>query len=57
MFPFQDWALGVLQFKIIICLTLMGPQWWLKRAIEQVVDEWTKLNVTEQISQSWLFAF
>ena len=26
----------MLQFKIIICLTLMGPQWWLKRAIEQV---------------------
>lgn len=32
----QDWALGVLHAKIIAAITLMGPQWWLKAAIEQV---------------------
>ncbi|XP_053739411.1 E3 ubiquitin-protein ligase MARCHF6-like isoform X1 [Synchiropus splendidus] len=34
--PWQDLALGVLQAKIITAFTLMGPQWWLKTAIEQV---------------------
>lgn len=34
---FQDWALGVLHAKIIAAITLMGPQWWLKTVIEQVV--------------------
>ena len=33
---FQDWAMGVLHAKIICAITLMGPQWWLKRVIEQV---------------------
>ena len=35
-FPWQDWALGVLHTKIICAITMMGPQWWLKRVIEQV---------------------
>lgn len=34
---FQDWALGVLHAKIIAAITLMGPQWWLKTVIEQVI--------------------
>lgn len=33
----QDWALGVLHAKIIAAITLMGPQWWLKTVIEQVL--------------------
>lgn len=32
----KDWALGVLHAKIITAATLMGPQWRLKRVIEQV---------------------
>jgi len=36
---FQDWALGVLHTKIICAVTMMGPQWWLKRVIEQVSKE------------------
>ncbi|XP_067145385.1 E3 ubiquitin-protein ligase MARCHF6 [Centruroides vittatus] len=32
----QDWALGILQTKIICAVTLMGPSWWMKRVIEQV---------------------
>ncbi|XP_032830602.2 E3 ubiquitin-protein ligase MARCHF6 isoform X2 [Petromyzon marinus] len=35
-FPLQDWALGVLHTKIVAAITLMGPQWRLKAAIEQV---------------------
>ncbi|XP_041736141.1 E3 ubiquitin-protein ligase MARCHF6 isoform X1 [Coregonus clupeaformis] len=36
LYPWQDWALGVLHAKIIAAITLMGPQWWLKTVIEQV---------------------
>lgn len=35
LFLWQDWALGVLYTKIACALTLMGPDWSLKRAIEQ----------------------
>uniref|UniRef100_T1PIL8 E3 ubiquitin-protein ligase MARCHF6 n=1 Tax=Musca domestica TaxID=7370 RepID=T1PIL8_MUSDO len=34
-FIWQDWALGVLYTKIAIALTLMGPDWHLKRALER----------------------
>ncbi|XP_053953116.1 E3 ubiquitin-protein ligase MARCHF6 [Anastrepha ludens] len=34
-FLWQDWALGVLYTKIAIALTLMGPDWHLKRALER----------------------
>ena len=33
---YQDWALGVLHMKIICAVTMMGPNWWLKGALEQV---------------------
>ncbi|UYV70728.1 MARCH6 [Cordylochernes scorpioides] len=32
----QDWALGVLHTKIIFAVTLMGPNWWMKRLLEQM---------------------
>lgn len=35
LFLWQDWALGVLYTKIACALTLMGPDWSLKRAIER----------------------
>jgi E3 ubiquitin-protein ligase MARCH6 len=35
LFLWQDWALGVLYTKIACALTLMGPDWSIKRAIEQ----------------------
>jgi E3 ubiquitin-protein ligase MARCH6 len=38
-FPWQDWALGVLHAKIITAATMMGPQWRLKRVIEQVYQQ------------------
>uniref|UniRef100_A0A2C9LZL1 RING-type E3 ubiquitin transferase n=1 Tax=Biomphalaria glabrata TaxID=6526 RepID=A0A2C9LZL1_BIOGL len=38
-FPWQDWALGVLHMKILTAVVMMGPQWWLKRAIERVYND------------------
>ena len=35
LFLWQDWALGVLYTKIACALIFMGPDWTLKRAIEQ----------------------
>ncbi|XP_022903950.2 E3 ubiquitin-protein ligase MARCHF6 [Onthophagus taurus] len=35
-FVWQDWALGVLYTKIACAITMMGPDWWLKTAIERV---------------------
>merc|ERR1712223_1418393 len=35
-FLWQDWALGAMYTKITIALTFMGPDWWLKRAIDQL---------------------
>lgn len=34
-FLWQDWALGVLYTKIACALTLMGPDWTLRRAIDR----------------------
>ncbi|XP_072169738.1 E3 ubiquitin-protein ligase MARCHF6-like [Diadema setosum] len=43
----QDWALGVLQAKILCALTMMGPSWWLKDVLEQVYqDGLRQLNLT-----------
>ncbi|CAL1539973.1 unnamed protein product [Lymnaea stagnalis] len=38
-FPWQDWALGVLHMKILTAVVMMGPQWWLKSAIERVYND------------------
>jgi len=38
-FLWQDWALGAMYTKITIALTFMGPEWWLKRAIEQLYQD------------------
>ena len=32
----QDWALGVLNTKIICALVMMGPNWWLKTHLERI---------------------
>ncbi|XP_064640503.1 E3 ubiquitin-protein ligase MARCHF6-like [Lineus longissimus] len=46
-FPWQNWALGVLHAKIICAVTMMGPQWWLKRATEEVYNNGLRnLNLT-----------
>lgn len=39
LFLWQDWALGVLYTKIACALTLMGPDWSLKRAIERAYHD------------------
>ena len=38
-FLWQDWALGAMYTKITIALTFMGPDWWLKRATEQLYQD------------------
>nr|XP_032520336.1 E3 ubiquitin-protein ligase MARCH6 [Danaus plexippus plexippus] len=35
LFVWQDWALGVLYTKIVCALTMMGPDWSMRRAIEK----------------------
>ena len=35
-FLWQDWALGAMYTKITVAVTFMGPDWWLKMAIEQL---------------------
>ncbi|KAJ9583528.1 hypothetical protein L9F63_022146, partial [Diploptera punctata] len=35
LFVWQDWALGVLYTKIACAVTMMGPEWQLRRAIER----------------------
>lgn len=35
LFVWQDWALGVLYTKIACAVTMMGPEWALRRAIER----------------------
>lgn len=35
-FPWKEWAMGVVHFKIICASVLMGPDWWLKTAFEQI---------------------
>ncbi|ELT87335.1 hypothetical protein CAPTEDRAFT_168587 [Capitella teleta] len=48
----QDWALGVLHAKIICALTMMGPQWWLKRVIEQIYNQGLRnLNLWSVLTQ------
>ena len=45
-FLWQDWALGAMYTKITIALTFMGPDWWLKRSIEQLyLDGLRRLNL------------
>lgn len=39
LFLGHDWALGVLYTKIAVALTLMGPDWSLKRAIERACHD------------------
>jgi len=51
-FLWQDWALGAMYTKITIALTFMGPDWWLKRAIEQLYQDGLRgLNLSYLIPQ------
>ena len=49
-FLWQDWALGAMYTKITVALTFMGPDWWLKHAIEQLYQDGIRnLNLTRVI--------
>ena len=38
MFPYQDWAMGVVQMKIFGVVAVMGPDWWLKTELDLLVQ-------------------
>jgi len=38
-FLWQDWALGAMYTKISVALTFMGPDWWMKAAIERLYQD------------------
>ncbi|EGT48456.1 CBN-MARC-6 protein [Caenorhabditis brenneri] len=38
MFPYQDWAMGVVQMKIFGVVAVMGPDWWLKSELDLLVQ-------------------
>lgn len=49
-FIWQDWALGAMYTKITVALTFMGPDWWLKEAIEQLYQDGIRnLNLSRVI--------
>ena len=35
-FPFKDWAMGIVHFKLFCASVFVGPDWWLKTAFERV---------------------
>jgi E3 ubiquitin-protein ligase MARCH6 len=35
-FPWKEWAMGIVHFKIFCASILMGPDWWMKTVFEQV---------------------
>lgn len=35
-YPWQEWAMGVLHMKIFCAGVMMGPDWWMKQAFEQL---------------------
>lgn len=46
LWTWQDWALGVLYAKIACAITLMGPNWRLRRAIDRAFrNGFTRLNL------------
>ena len=52
-FLWQDWALGAMYTKITVALTFMGPDWWLKTAIEQLYQDGVRnLNLATVIKVS-----
>ncbi|KAG1665121.1 E3 ubiquitin-protein ligase MARCH6 [Nymphon striatum] len=48
-FLWQDWVLGILYAKIICAVTMMGPKWWLKDALDQMYQ-----NGLRQINLSFV---
>jgi len=38
-FPWKEWAMGLVHFKIFCATVMMGPDWWLKAAIERIYTD------------------
>ncbi|CAB3989401.1 E3 ubiquitin- ligase MARCH6 isoform X1 [Paramuricea clavata] len=54
-FPAQDWALGVLHTKIICAMAMMGPEWWLKRVLDQIYQNGLREMDMTYILQKLIF--
>ncbi|PIO77027.1 zinc finger, C3HC4 type [Teladorsagia circumcincta] len=38
-FLWQDWAMGVLHMKIVCGAVMMGPEWWMRQAFDQIYQD------------------
>jgi len=38
-FPFKDWAMGIVHFKLFCASVFVGPDWWLKTAFERLYED------------------
>ncbi|EPB69281.1 hypothetical protein ANCCEY_11627 [Ancylostoma ceylanicum] len=39
VFLWQDWAMGVLHMKIACGAVMMGPEWWMRQAFDQIYQD------------------
>ena len=35
----MDWAFGAVHVKIAVAFTLLGPNWWLRDALENIYNQ------------------
>lgn len=49
LFYLQEWAMGVVHFKILCAFLLMGPDWWLKASFEEVLQSQILAYLKKQI--------
>uniref|UniRef100_A0A7E5A273 RING-type E3 ubiquitin transferase n=1 Tax=Panagrellus redivivus TaxID=6233 RepID=A0A7E5A273_PANRE len=38
-FPFKDWAMGLVHFKLFCASVFVGPDWWLKAVFERLYED------------------
>uniref|UniRef100_A0AC34FFM4 RING-CH-type domain-containing protein n=1 Tax=Panagrolaimus sp. ES5 TaxID=591445 RepID=A0AC34FFM4_9BILA len=38
-FPFKDWAMGLVHFKLFCASVFVGPEWWLKTVFERLYED------------------
>jgi E3 ubiquitin-protein ligase MARCH6 len=35
----EHWLFGVMHLKVLVLVSLLGPMWWMRQAVEQIQDE------------------
>lgn len=51
LFPWQDWAMGILHTKIFGAAVMMGPDWFLKTAFDRVRYTYSNYLVIDELEQ------